>query len=330
MFNQARILLTGGSGFIGTNLVDYLERFNGVKILNLDIVPPNKRSHDIYWKECDILNREKLGGQFHDFMPSHVIHLAARTNLEEKRSLDGYQVNISGTENILKAANQSDSVQRVIVTSSMLVNRVGETVSSYEDYSPPNLYGQSKVLTETITKQFGLQKEWLIIRPTTVWGPWNFVHVNGFFKVLRKGLYIHPGGRKSILKSYGYVGNVVHQIARLLAAPTDKVHKKTFYVGDPPMDLRLWTDEFSRALCGRKIRTAPVPLLRCIAAFGDMLGMLHIRFPLTSFRLENMTVDNIIDMMDTLAVTGPSPYSLVDGVRETIKWLQWYEGDQKA
>ena len=329
MFNQARILLTGGSGFIGTNLVDYLVRFNGVEILNLDILPPNKRSHDIYWKQCDILNSEKLVSEFLDFMPSHVIHLAARTDLDEKRSLDGYQVNISGTENLLKAVNRTDSVQRVIVTSSMLVNRIGETVSSYADYSPANFYGQSKVLTETITKQFGLQKEWLIIRPTTVWGPWNFVHVNGFFRVIRKGMYVHPGG-KSILKSYGYVGNVVHQIVRLLEEPSDKVHKKTFYVGDPPMDLRLWTDKFSRALCGRKTRTAPLVLLRYIAAFGDILGMFHIRFPLTSFRLGNMTVDNIIDMTDTLAVTGPSPYSLVNGVRETIKWLQRYEGDQRG
>lgn len=319
-----KVLITGGSGFIGTNLVDYLEGLNNTDILNLDKASPRKRTQDVYWKEVDIMDEENVRQVVRDFRPLHVIHLAARTDLDEKRSLEGYEENIVGTENVLKAVNETDSVQRVIVTSSMLVNSVRKTVSSDEDYSPPNLYGQSKVRTETITRQFGLRCEWIIVRPTTIWGPWNFTHVNGFFRILRKGLYIHPG-RKPILKSYGYVGNVAYQIVGLLEAPGDGIHHKTFYVGDPPIDLRLWVDEFSQMLRGKKVRAAPIFAMKLIASLGDLFETFRMKPPLTSFRLNNMTIDNIIDVEETLAVAGPSPYSLNAGVQETVEWLKWYE-----
>lgn len=324
MTEMGNVLITGGSGFIGTNLIDYMELFTIAKIRNLDILPPVKGSHGIYWKECDILNQEKLRSQFSDFEPSYVIHLAARTDLDEHKSLEGYKVNIAGTENVLKAVNHTESVQRVIVTSSMLVNSLGKAVSCCEDYSPPNLYGRSKLLAETITEQFGLQKEWLIIRPTTIWGPWNFVHVDGFFRVLRRGIYVQPGGQ-AIFKSYGYVGNVAHQIVSLLNAPANKVHKKTFYVADPPINLRLWANEMSIALCGKKLRSAPMLIFKLIAYCGDMLGFLNVKFPLTSYRLANMTVENVVNIQETLDVTGPSPYSLSDGIQATVEWLRLYE-----
>lgn len=319
-----KVLITGGSGFIGTNLVDYLAGLNNTEILNLDKEPPRKRTQDVYWKKVDIMDEENVRQFVRAFRPLHVIHLAARTDLDEKSSLEGYGENIVGTENVLKAVNATDSVQRVIVTSSMLVNSVGQNASSDEDHSPPNLYGQSKVLTETITRKFGLSCEWIIVRPTTIWGPWNFTHVNGFFSVLRKGLYFHPG-RKPILKSYGYVGNVAYQIVRLLEAPADEIHHKTFYVGDPPIDLRLWVDEFSQMLRGKKVRAAPIFAMKLIASLGDLFETFRMKSPLTSFRLNNMTIDNIIDVEETLAVAGPSPYSLKAGVQETVEWLKWYE-----
>jgi GlcNAc-P-P-Und epimerase len=325
----SRVLITGGSGFIGTNLVDYLERLSGIEILNVDKVPPRKPSQGVHWKMGDIMDEGQVQGYFLGFRPSHVIHLAARTDLDENESLDDYAVNTLGTENILRAVNRNESVQRVIVTSSMLISAVGGKVSSDEDYCPPNLYGQSKVLTEIATRQMGLACAWVIIRPTTVWGPWNFVHVNGFFRILRSGFYIHPG-RVPVLKSYGYVGNVVYQIVRLLEASAESVDKQTFYVGDPPIDLRKWVDEFSLKLRGRKTRSAPIWALKALGLFGDFLGMFDVKFPLTSFRLKNMTVENIIHMDDLLAVTGPSPYSLEAGVEETVKWLKSYEMDCHA
>jgi len=73
-----RFLVTGGSGFIGTNYVDYaLEK--GLEVLNIDTKPPSKALHGSYYLNCDIMDYEKLENIFQDFKPTHVVHLAAKT-----------------------------------------------------------------------------------------------------------------------------------------------------------------------------------------------------------------------------------------------------------
>ena len=73
-----RALITGGSGFIGTNLVDGLLQ-HGWEILNVDIQEPLKLEHRDSWLEADILEFDVMGNVFDDFQPDTVIHLAART-----------------------------------------------------------------------------------------------------------------------------------------------------------------------------------------------------------------------------------------------------------
>jgi len=43
-----KLLITGGSGFIGTNYVDYALT-KGCEVLNIDIKSPSKKEHDPYW-----------------------------------------------------------------------------------------------------------------------------------------------------------------------------------------------------------------------------------------------------------------------------------------
>lgn len=315
-----KILITGGSGFIGTNLVQYfLDR--KMTFLNVDIQQPLNQAHNNFWRKGDILDQRVMWDIFSELQPTTVIHLAARTDLNEKKSINGYRVNTQGTESILRCIEKAPSVRRAMITSSMLVCRLGYTPSFDEDYLPPNLYGESKVLTEQITKKFDLSCTWLITRPTTIWGPWSFRYRDEFFAVLQKGRYFHPG-HKPVLKTYGYVGNVVYQIHRLLDLPHDIVHGKTFYLGDPPLDLRTWVDNFSLGLYGKRARVLPRWFLRLVALGGDLLGAIHIPFPLSSFRLTNMITPHILDVNSTIMLTGPLPHTMDEGVRLTVEWLK--------
>jgi nucleoside-diphosphate-sugar epimerase len=317
---NAKILISGGSGFIGTNLVQhFLDR--NCTILNVDIQRPFNPAHDPFWVNGDILDIRLMEQLFTNFQPTHVVHLAARTDLDEKKSLDGYKANIEGTENILQCISKTSSVQRAMITSSMLVCHVGYLPASDEDYKPPNLYGESKVLTERMTRKLGLSCTWLITRPTTIWGPWSFRYRDEFFSVLQKGLYFHPGN-KPVIKTYGYAGNVAYQIQRLLELPDEVVHGKTFYLGDPPMNLRKWVDKFSEGLYGKRVRVVPRWLFRSAALVGDILVSLGIPFPLTTFRFMNMITPHILDVDSTIKITGTPPNTMDEGVRLTIEWLE--------
>ena len=58
MDKKIKILVTGGSGFIGTNLIEYLlENYKPIDILNIDIADPKIKDHFSLWKKVDILDK---------------------------------------------------------------------------------------------------------------------------------------------------------------------------------------------------------------------------------------------------------------------------------
>lgn len=323
-----RLLITGGSGFIGTNLVEFYAK-RGMILLNLDWNPPMNPAHNVYWRLCDIMDARHVEQALTEFAPTHVVHLAARTDTDELVDVDAYRQNHEGTRTLLAAIKDNPSVERVIVTSTQFVCEAGYQPKHDEDYKPFTIYGESKRLTEQVTRSAGLQCTWTLIRPTTIWGPWSLRYRDVMFKVMRKGLYFHPG-RKKVVRSYGYVGNVVWQIDRMLNLPSEAVSGKVFYVGDQPFDLKIWVEAFSLALTGRPVRYIPTWIVQALALFGDVLKALRIPFPITSGRYRSMTTDYITPMDRTVEALGEAPFSMADGIRETIDWYDNRSGSVVA
>ena len=110
------------------------------------------------------------------------------------------------------------------------------------------------------------------------------------------------------------------QIDRILTLPLDKVAGRVFYVGDPPFDLRDWVEAVSRRLTGHGVRYIPTWMVRFLALTGDALKLVGMRFPITSGRFRSMTTDYITPMDATISVLGHAPWSMEDGVAETVKW----------
>ena len=318
---SVKLLVTGGSGFIGTNLIDTLLE-KQISFVNLDINSPKKSSQEPYWQKCDILDFDLTMSKFEKFQPTHVIHLAARTDTNSD-DLDDYKVNTEGTANILQCIKAAPSIQRVIITSSQFAYGPPGVPQHDEDYRPVGAYGRSKVTAEQLTRLAGLNCAWTIIRPTNIWGPWHPRYPREFWLVLKKRLYIHPDGKPAI-RSYGYVRNIVYQMMRILEAPTSLVDKKVYYLGDPPIKLLDWVNGFSIAITGGPVRMVPRWLLKALAITGSVLDTFGIQFPIRLSRYRSMTEDYLSPMEPTIIAFGPPPYSLEDGINETTDWLKVY------
>lgn len=323
MSTARRILVTGQAGFIGGHLVQALLA-QGHEVAGLDR-RPSRLSGDGYQElVCDLLDVAATRRAVTGFAPDAILHLAARTDLDETRDIGRYAANTDGVRNLLDAIEATPSVERAICTSSQLVCRIGYQPSSDDDYAPPNLYGESKVGTEQIWRnRDGVGRQWALVRPTTIWGPGMNPHYLRFFRMVRDGRYFHVG-RRPTRKSYGFVHNTVTQYIALLTAPADAMHRRVFYLADyEPLELEAWADAFAESFGAPNIRTVPKGAAVALARVGDAVQRVGwARFPFTSFRLNNVLTAYQVDTSPIAALCPDLPYTWRDGVELTADWLR--------
>lgn len=317
------VLITGGSGFIGTSLVEY-HRALGDKVFNLDIAEPRNGDHRENWIHADIRRQDELMAILNRIRPCFVYHLAARTDFDGK-SLADYSSNTVGVESLIESLGEaSHRVRRVIYASTRFVCPVGYTPKDEFDYCPDTYYGESKVLGEKLVRDRGTAvSEWIIVRPTSIWGPWFGTPFREFFRAINRGLYVHPA-KIQIFKSLGYIGNTVQSLHCLMTAPAPSVCSRTFYVADyEATEIGCFADLIQEAFGVRRVPRVPMALLRLLAVAGDASMHLGVRHPpLTTYRLGNMTANAVYDIAPLQAIVGAQPFSPREGIRETVRWMR--------
>ena len=232
------------------------------------------------------------------FLPTHVFHLAATTGIGQL-PLDHFKTNINGVQNIVNVLTIVGSVKRVIFASSLLVCKVGYIPDSYDEYLPSTSYGISKMKGEIIVKSSASDLDWVIVRPISIWGPWNSEPYLQFFQSVLRGYYFNIGNLSS-LRSLGYVENTVYQLACLALAPAQSVCSKTFYLADyEPTPLKTMALLISRFRSFPDfIPTLPFFVVRVLAYIGDILvHCFRFSFPLTSFRLHNLSTEYVLTFL---------------------------------
>lgn len=171
-------LVTGGSGYFGSLLIDKLLR-QGYGVVNFDLNPPEEKHEKVKFIQGDIrnLSQIKQASQGVDI----VFHNVAQVPLAKNKHLFN-SVNIDGTRNLLKAA-KSSKCKKVVYTSSSAVYGVPRKnpVLESDMPEPKEAYGRAKYEGELICHDYikkGLDVS--IIRPRTIMGHGRL----GIFQIL--------------------------------------------------------------------------------------------------------------------------------------------------
>lgn len=158
---MSRIVVTGGSGFIGSHLVDCLID-KGHDVTIVDIAEPKWNNKHALWKNVDILDLNNLTEAF--LGQEFIFHLAAEANVDviHRAPVISAAVNVQGTVNVLEAARQN-KCRRVLFASTEWVygaaeaDVVDETAKLYPPV-PNHLYTGQKIAGEFILQ--GYQKQY--------------------------------------------------------------------------------------------------------------------------------------------------------------------------
>lgn len=320
------ILLTGGSGFIGTNLIELFEKKN-YRFVNFDKVHATKSNQNKYWHKGDVLDKQQLAEIFDKYKPTIVIHLAARTDTLSD-NIDDYKVNTEGTENVVDEITKHDYVRHALFAATQYVykDKIIPFGLTDDSYAPHTVYGISKMMDEKYIRKSEMKCMWTIFRPCNVWGPWHMRYPNELWKMIAKGYYVHPG-TKPVIRTYSYVGNLVKQLDAIMNAPNDLVNHKTYYLGDMPIDSYVWLNALSLEIRGKKLRRMPKFCFYIGALIGNMIRLTGVNFPLYTMRYHNMIEDFYAPSNVTIALFGAFEQSYEKNVKETIDWLRG-EGSQ--
>lgn len=319
-----KTLVTGGTGFIGSHLVDkLLEQGREVRVL---AKPDSEHLYRLEGKPVEIVYgnvRNKKDCKKATENCDIVYHLAAVFGATVKKSEEYQQVNVKGTENMIQASLDKGA-KKFICCSSIAAIGAHEKTPIRDDfaYNPMDAYGVSKMEQEQIAfralEENGLKTS--CPRPGMVYGERDDRANTHFFRLIRKRQFPLIGkGEKKL--SFVYVQNVVDGI--LLGEKKQAVGKGYFLTQEP-----ITLKEFSCKIAEEFGVGKPIQIPYWLAYYGIMpfekiAKLFGHDLPINTRRIKRLTQDTVFSHEKAQKLLGYNPkISQQEGIKKTVKWLK--------
>lgn len=302
-----KILITGGSGFLGKYLVKALQEagYNDLRVFNR--------------RNCEELRQqgiEVIQGDISDYNCVEeairdckiVFHVAAKAGIWGSYK-SYYQANVLGTKNVINACLKCGT-QYLIYTSSPSVVFNGNSLCNvneqvgYGSFSKMCAYAKTKALAEQYVLNTNGQKtlKTVALRPHLIFGEGDNHLIPSLLRAARKGLLAQIGDGKNWV-DLSYVEDVAqaHILAMKALEHTGNVAGKAYFIsqGDP-VQLWPWIENLLQRMNLSKVRVKlPLGLAYCIGAFFEFLYKIFFirkQPPMTRFVAKELAQSHYFDI----------------------------------
>jgi nucleoside-diphosphate-sugar epimerase len=294
------IKVTGGTGFVGKNLMLYLQsRLNNISLVNRD--------------ELNFFIAKSVSSNV-----AVIIHLAGKAHDLKNSSNPNeyYQVNFELTKKLYDGFLASKAKKFIFISSvKAAVDSINGILSEDIIPNPQTHYGKSKLMAEEYIQSQHLPegKSYYILRPCMIHGPGNKGNLNLLYQFVKKGIPYPLAGFINN-RSFLSVENLCFVINELIIR--DDIPGGIYHVAD---DEALSTNEVVSILASSlnvkpRLWKIPKSIITFFAKVGDKL-----RLPLTTERLNKLTESYIVSNKKIKkAINKELPLTAVQGLKITV------------
>lgn len=310
------ILVIGGSGFIGSNLIRELLKL-GYSVRNFD-KNPSEEFEDLS-TIGDVRDLDALKETLKDV--DVVFNLAAEHRDDVTPVTLYYDVNVQGATNIVEAA-ELNNVKRIIFTSTVAVYGLNKNEPDEKSpVEPFNHYSKSKLEAEEVFKKWASNSDGrslVIVRPVVIFGEGNKGNIYSLINLIADKKFVMVG-RGDNRKSMGYIGNIVKFLVQMIDV-TEGVHILN-YADKPDMAVNELV-EYIRAELGINNK----PLVRLPFSIGmiggytfDILSRITgKKYPISSIRIKKFCANTTVSTKAIEEMGFKPPYTLREGLKRMI------------
>jgi nucleoside-diphosphate-sugar epimerase len=317
--------VTGAAGFVGSRLVTHLLNagHNVVAVTRDEKSQESLESLGANARIADVRMPQQLDDAFQGV--DGVFHVAALFNHPDRTWDDYRDVNVTGTVNVLRAA-QTAGVRKVVHCSTIGVATEARPPPYDEEtpYSPQpdDKYEVSKAEGEQAARAFARENDLrlTVIRPAQVYGPGDRSKAK-FYKLVKKGVIVSPGDTQ---KHLIYVDDLCD--AFLKSMTSTAADDEVFVIaGQEPTKLTRLIEIAASAMEVQKprIKLPAKPVVLACTVVEKICNALRIKPILFRRSMDFFTRTVACDTSKSARILGfESQVTVQDGVRNTVKWLR--------